>query len=114
MEKLIENLTMNAKREGIEKMVVGAIIFDNSAQILFLKRNTTDFMGDILELPSGTVASNENLMYALIREVNEETGLEVLNISKYIDSFDYLSKSGQTTRQSNFFVNVKLSYPILT
>ena len=114
MEKLIENLTMNAKREGIEKIVVGAIIFDNSAQMLFLKRNTTDFMGDTLELPSGTVESNENLMDALIREVKEETGLEVLNISKYIDSFDYLSKSGKKTRQFNFLVNVKLANPILT
>ena len=54
----------------------------------------------------GVVEEGETLGQALARELEEETGLELLRIKGYIGSFDYLSKSGRATRQLNFVVEV--------
>ena len=63
-------------------------------------------MGGIYELPSGKVEGGESLDVALLREVEEETGLNVSEILQYIGYFDYESKDGRLTRQFNFVVNV--------
>ena len=42
----------------------------------------------------------------MVREIKEETGLEVAQIQKYIGHFDYQSSSGKKSRQLNFIVTV--------
>jgi 8-oxo-dGTP diphosphatase len=74
--------------------------------LMLLRRPDDDFMGGIYELPSGKVDPGEALDQALIREVNEETGLHVRSITTYLGSFDYTSGSGKKTRQFNFAVQV--------
>ena len=64
----------------------------------------SDFMGGLVELPSGTVDAGEDLLPALAREVQEETGLAVNSVLAYLGSFDYTSGSGKKTRQFNFLV----------
>lgn len=90
----------------IDRFVVGAVITDKG-KVLLLERPENDFMGGIFELPSGKVEEGEDLITALKREVKEETGLEVKEIIKKLESFDYKSKSGKKTRQFNFLVSVK-------
>lgn len=85
--------------------MVGAVIHQKS-KVLLLKRNADDFMGGLVELPSGTVDGDEDLIAALVREVKEETGLGVINVEKFLSSFDYISGSGRKTRQLNFLVSV--------
>jgi len=63
-------------------------------------------MGDLVELPSGNVEPQEALVQALAREVFEETGLQIVSIDRYVDSFDYLS-GGQRVRQFNFRTTVQ-------
>ncbi len=63
-------------------------------------------MGGIFELPSGKVEPGEALDSALIRKVEEETGLHVTAVRDYLDSFDYASGSGKKSRQFNFAVDV--------
>jgi len=101
-----ENLIKEAQKFKINRYVVGAVIQKNSS-ILLLKRPKDDFMGGIYELPSGKVEENEPLDEALYREVEEETGLKVKEIKKYLGHFDYESKSEGKTRQFNFVVTVK-------
>lgn len=101
----IDNLKEELKRDGIEKTVVGAIVVEKG-KVLLLRRVAGDFMERLVELPSGTVDPGEKILHALIREVKEETGLEVTSVDKYIDSFDYASKSGKRTRQLNFRIQV--------
>jgi 8-oxo-dGTP diphosphatase len=43
---------------------------------------------------------------ALHREVSEETGLEIKQVSDYLGSFDYLSGSGNRSRQHTWRVTV--------
>lgn len=105
-QKLIENLvTIAKKQDGVEKFVVGAVITKNE-RILLLRRVPNDFMGGLVELPSGTVDAGEDLIMALKRETMEETGLIVEKVIKFLNSFDYVSSSGKKTRQFNFMVDV--------
>ena len=98
MEKsFYENLIKEAQKFKINRYVVGAVIQKNSS-ILLLKRPKDDFMGGIYELPSGKVEENEPLDEALYREVEEETGLKVKEIKKYLGHFDYESKSEEKNK----------------
>ena len=105
--KLYELLIRKGEQEGIVKNVVGAIILNEKNQVLIMSRKTDDFMGGIDELPSGNMEQGENIYDTLIREVKEETNLEVVNVKSYIGSFDYISGSGKKARQYNFVLDVK-------
>lgn len=108
---VLENLTSLGRTEGIEKFVIGAIV-EHGDTVLLLKRPADDFMGGIWELPSGNVEAGEALDTALMREVKEETGLDVSRICEYIGSFDYRSGSGKQARQFNFVVDVHQVEPV--
>ncbi|MEU7146170.1 NUDIX hydrolase [Nocardia sp. NPDC046473] len=69
------------------------------------------FMGGIWEPPSGKVDPGEALDETLIREVKEETGLDVAGIRKYLGEFDYRSGSDKKCRQFNFTVDVVCDSP---
>ncbi|WP_281182382.1 NUDIX hydrolase [Nocardia miyunensis] len=108
---LIERLTAEANSDGIQQLVVGAVV-QHTDRVLLLQRPEDDFMGGIWELPSGKVELGESLDEALVREVREETGLEVAAVRNYLGSFDYRSGSGKTARQFNFAVNVASDDPV--
>lgn len=95
-----------AQKDGIQKIVVGAVI-QNNGKNLVLRRTSDDFMGGLVELPSGGVDAGEDLITALSREVQEETGLTIENVKSYISSFDYTSGSGKKARQFNFLATTQ-------
>jgi len=101
-----EDLIKDAQMAGIKRYVVGAVIQKDSL-VLLLKRPKDDFMGGIYELPSGKVEDDESLDSALYREVEEETGLRIREIKRYLGYFDYESESGEKTRQFNFVITVE-------
>ena len=105
--ELYELLIKKGKEEGIVKNVVGAVILNEKNEVLIMSRKTDDFMGEIDELPSGNMEQGENIYDAIIREVKEETNLDVVNVKSYIGSFDYISGSGKKSRQYNFVLDVK-------
>lgn len=105
--KFYDFLLEKALEDGIEKTVVGGIVVDKENNILILTRKQDDFMGGIDELPSGKMEPNENIYEALVREIKEESNLDIDKVVSYISSFDYLSGSGKKTRQFNFAVKVK-------
>ena len=103
---IIQQLLTDAEKDGVQKLVVGAVIYKNS-KFLLLERVLSDSMGGFVGIPSGTVEAGEDLLTALAREVQEETGLLVTGVLEYLGSFDYRSSSGKKTRHFNFFVEVK-------
>ena len=103
---LIQQLLIDTRKDGVQKLVVGAVICINN-KFLLIERVLSDFMGGFVEIPSGTVEAGEDLLTALTREVQEETGLLVTSVLKYLGSFDYRSSSGKKTRHFNFFVEVE-------
>ncbi len=70
-----EKVEIKARQDGIVKRVAGAIITNEVGKILLLQRPLDDFMGGILELPSGNVEAEEAINQGLVREVKEETEL---------------------------------------
>ncbi len=108
---LIEQLTAGAESDGVQQLVVGAVVHHNG-KVLLLQRPEDDFMGGIWELPSGKVEPGETLDEALTREVQEETGLGVTATRTYLGSFDYQSGSGKKSRQFNFAVDVESPEPV--
>ena len=106
-KELYELLIRKGEQEGIVKNVVGAIILNEKNKVLIMSRKTDDFMGGIDELPSGNMEQGENIYDSLIREVKEETNLDVVNVKLYIGSFDYISGKGKKARQYNFVLDVK-------
>ena len=66
---------MNKDSKNVAKIV----IFDGSNKVLFLKRSNyvKKFAGE-LDLPGGHLKVGESIMSGLMREVMEETGLNVL------------------------------------
>lgn len=104
--KFYDFLIERGKDDGIEKNVVGAIIVNEKNQILVMSRKVDDFMGGIDELPSGNMEKGESIFDALIREVKEETNLDLKEVLCFINSFDYISGSGKKARQYNFLIDV--------
>jgi 8-oxo-dGTP diphosphatase len=101
-------LVEQATKDGIARLVVGAIITDPThKKALVMKRASDDFMGGLDELPSGKVEKGELLERALVREVKEETNLDISTINSYVGHFDYRSGSGVLTRQFTFTVSTK-------
>ncbi|WP_329429557.1 NUDIX domain-containing protein [Streptosporangium sp. NBC_01495] len=107
-----EELGAEADRDGVQRFVVGAVV-QRDGKVLLLRRPENDFMGGIFELPSGKVEAGEALDSALIREVKEETGLDVAAIRDYLGCFDYTSGSGKKSRQFNFAVDVIIAEPVM-
>ena len=103
---LIQQLLADARRDGLQKLVVGAVIYKNN-KFLLLERVPSDSMGGFVGIPSGTVEAREDLLAALTREVQEETGLIVTSVLKYLGSFNWTSSSGKKTRHFNFLVEVE-------
>ncbi|MBE1532258.1 NUDIX domain-containing protein [Actinomadura algeriensis] len=100
----IRQLHADAVRDGIAKLVVGAIIHTTD-QVLILRRSTEDaFMAGIEELPSGGVEPGENLLTALERELAEEIGWAgpLALDPGFVAHFDYISGSGRKARQYTF------------
>lgn len=108
---LFQEIIAQAESDEVQQLVVGAVV-QYDGRVLLLKRPDDDFMGGIWELPSGKVDPGEILDEALIREVKEETGLDVLGIREYLGCFDYTSGSGKKSRQFNFAVDVAASEPV--
>ncbi|WP_372405421.1 NUDIX hydrolase [Streptomyces luteireticuli] len=103
---LLDDLASAAERDGVAKTVVGAVLADHDGKVLLLHPPADDYLGGLWELPSGGVDTGETLVEALRREVAEETGLTVTDISGYLGYFDYRSGSGRATRPFNFTATV--------
>ena len=106
-------LAAKAKADGIEKIVIGAVVTDELGRVLLLQRDPHEFMSELWELPSGEVEAGETWAAALQRELAEEAGIPVpASLGDFVGSFDYRSHSGRETRQFNFAVQAAGMPPV--
>ena len=99
----ITELARQDTADGVQQQIVGAVV-DHKGEILLLRRLPGDFRGGAWELPSGKVEPGEDLMTALHREVAEETGLAIDEITGYLGAFDYTARNGGHYRQHTWSV----------
>jgi 8-oxo-dGTP diphosphatase len=60
-------------------------------EVLLVMRNTSDTYASVWEMPGGSVEANETLEEGVTREIREETGLKVIQVSKFVDYFDFFN-----------------------
>lgn len=104
---LEEGVREQAKAEGIDKFVVGAVIHEGGQALLVTRSMKDDFLPGLEEVPSGGVEAFESLNQALHRELREEIGFGAEHVDDgFVAAFDYRSRSGRMTRQ--FTVSIPL------
>jgi len=74
------------------KKGVNIIIANNEGKILILRRSSVEYYAELWDLPGGTVENGETLQRAAIREVKEESGLEIKLEKKYFYVYHYQDK----------------------
>jgi 8-oxo-dGTP diphosphatase len=94
-----------------KKVVPGkavAAVIKKDDKVLILQRSSDEAWGpDLWELPSGKKELLEGINESLVREVKEETGLDV-EIEKILSAFDYQIEKDSEIRdvtQINYLVN---------
>ena len=68
------------------------VIINNQGRILILKRSPAEYYAGLWDFPGGTVEKGETLQQAAIREVKEESGLEIKLDKNYFYTYHYQDK----------------------
>jgi 8-oxo-dGTP diphosphatase len=93
----------------VQKVVLGGVVFDNNLKVLILQRHDHEpVYPGLWELPSGKRESLEGSETALLREIKEETGINV-EIVALVSVFDYQIEKPDEIRDStqiNFLVKM--------
>jgi len=68
------------------------VIINNKGKILILRRSSAEYYAGLWDFPGGTVEKGETLQQAGIREVKEESGLEIKLEKDYFYVYHYQDK----------------------
>jgi len=68
---------------GPDHNVVSCFVFDHDGNVLLLKRHRDDWGGGLWAVPAGSIEQGESPDLALLREIEEETGL-MLPTAEYL------------------------------
>lgn len=109
-ESVLAELLARADADGVGLRV--GVVLEHEGAILLLERARHVAGHSPLNLPGTTVRAGESLAAAVARAVLEETGLTVVEITRDLGSFDYLSNAGTPVRRVHFAVNVANVSPI--
>ncbi len=103
-----EAMQDEARRDGIRRTVVGIAVRRDS-RLLLLRRKSDDFQPNLWEIAGGHVEVGESIPQAVARELQEETGWTLREITGLIDAFDYEGEAGDVTRSWNFRVTATMT-----
>ena len=74
--------------------VVAGILINSHNQVLLAKHISGDLYNDLWEFPGGKVEINEKAFDALSRELKEELGIEIINVSQFMKlQYEYEDKN---------------------
>lgn len=104
---LYTHLIEKSMQQGINKIMISAIITNKNEEILILERNDEDILGGTEELPKGLINTSKNLKDEIKNIIKTNTNLEIEQIKSYVNSFDYINKKGERMRELTFVVKVK-------
>jgi len=97
----------HAKRDGVTHFTTGVAVVMNDKILVVRRVAHDDTLAGEWELPGGGVDPGETIEQGAIRELHEETGLEVDKVIGTFAGFDYTTPKKPKARQTNFKVTVK-------
>ena len=99
---------MNSK-PIISKIVVGGIVFNKGKVLIIQRSSSEETYPDMWELPSGKKEPLEKVLDAILREVKEETGLNVRirSICNVINFVIEKESEIRDTTQINFILDIE-------
>ena len=90
-----------------EQVVILPVIND---RILFIKAIRPVFEDSVIELPSGAVDKGESIKKAALRELSEETGININNIDRLIKMPSINTIPSRTNNFLNIFmINISMN-----
>ena len=110
-EKLIRQ---KANEDGVTHFATGIAVFQDGRLLVARRVAHDDFLAGEWELPGGGVDAGETIEQGAVRELKEETNLDVEKIIGTFEGFDYSTPKKPKVRQINFKVNVVPGDIILT
>ena len=108
----LKEITMSDEdKVEVERNVGGCVIMKrgihNELLVLLIQRAAEDHWPHHFEIPRGGCDDGEKVISCALREVKEETGLDVIPI-KFIDKFSYIADQGtRKSTQYNFLCRMK-------
>ncbi len=93
----IEDLRVNNKTKNPDGVIIYSLYGDNKDKVVLIRQYRYSIGDYIYEFPAGLVESNENFEEAAVRELKEETGLE-LDVVQVDDMYSrpYFTTIGMT------------------
>lgn len=82
---------------------VCAQIINDKREVLLVQRSTSDWCAGVWEMPGGGKENDEDITDCLRREVQEETGLEIISEPKLIGYFDFRHSENATIKRKFCF-----------
>ena len=109
-----KEMRQKASDEEVTHFTTGIAVFKDG-KLLVVRRvaHDIDLAGE-WELPGGGVDDNETIEQGAVRELKEETNLDVTKVLGIFEGFDYTTSRKPKARQFNLKVTVKPGDIILT
>jgi 8-oxo-dGTP diphosphatase len=96
-----------AKEDGVTHFATGIAVFQDGKLLVVRRVAHDDFLAGEWELPGGGVDAGESIEQGAVRELKEETNLDVEKMIGTFEGFDYTTPKKPKVRQINFKVSVK-------
>lgn len=109
-----EFIRQKAKEDGVTHFATGIAVFQDGKLLVVRRVAHDDYLAGEWELPGGGVDAGETIEQGALRELKEETNLDVENILGTFEGFDYATPKKPKVRQINFKVSVKPGDIVLT
>lgn len=105
LDKTPEKLLKNFLKLLPNTIAGGGKVFNENGEVLFIYRN------DKWDLPKGRVETKETLEEAALREVEEETGVQNLEITRPLDTtYHIFKRNGKHKIKVTYWFEMKTSY----
>lgn len=102
-----ESIRQKAEEDGVTHFATGIAVFNDGKLLVVRRVAHDDFLAGEWELPGGGVDQGETIEQGAVRELKEETNLDIEKMIGSFEGFDYSTPNKSKVRQINFKVSVK-------
>lgn len=102
-----DSIRQKAKEDRVTHFATGIAVFKDGKLLVVRRVAHDDFLAGEWELPGGGVDAGESIEQSAVRELKEETNLDVEKMIGTFEGFDYTTPKKPKVRQINFKVSVK-------